>query len=302
MDNALWGQLLASYGAQPTPENLLAAKEFFASNPQVAEHRAMGMRGSVLDDNSDLFAAQLSKLMQQTAPPQSAAPQVGLPTQTATAPAAAPSRGRVQQQAPSSPQGPAMGPQLPMASGMVNPLDAPSTPQTAAPSGTSGWEWLLALLGATAAGGKPAMGPNAPRGVVEYQGPEAEFVGRMPRGADAALQGQQGRISGYTQMGQERVAGPQPALEGSQPRIASPQGRVEDKTPRGNYESVGNEMDDVRNREANRRSSNERTIRSEVDAENEQAQRLMEQMRNRQRAQGGTRELLKQAGRAVGRR
>lgn len=296
MDDATAARLLATYGAQPTPGNVAAAKEFFASNPEVAEHRAMGMRGSVLDDNSDLFRGVLDRLMQQTATPTpQPAPSLVQQAPAATAPAAVP-RGRMQQQAPSSAQ---YGPNLPMASGMVNPLDAPAG--TTPPSDdNSMWKWLLPLLGVAA--GQRTMGPNAPRGVVPYQGPEAEFVGRMPRGADAALQGQQGRIGGYTQMGQERIPGPQPQVPNarSTSAIEGQQRRIEDRTPRGNYESTGQEMETVRNRNDAARSGRERQLRAEVEDENAQAQRLMEQMRNRQRAQSNTAELLRAGRRAIG--
>lgn len=301
-DDAMAARLLATYGAQATPENVLAAQQFFASNPEVAERRAMGLRGG-MDDNSDVFRPNLEQYITKTGaqpykddgaaptmPQPATSPQ---PQKARAVPAPAPSR-----------QG-NYGPAPDMLARMINDQSPPSTPQLQPQGNTGiGWDWLLALLGASAAGGRAAMGPNAPTGRAPqvYQGPEAEFVGRMPRGAESALQGQQGRIGGYTQMGQQRVEGPQAQIEGTQQRLPPQQQRVEDRTPRGNFESTGQEMETVRNRNASARAGRERQLQQEVDDENAQARRLQEQFAQRRRAQVNTRDVLKQAGKTYGRR
>ena len=300
MDDAMAARLLATYGAPPTPENVAAAKNFFASNPDVAEHRAMGMRGSAIDDNSDVFRPMLDRLMQQTASPAAAAPPA--PMEGATTPAAARSSPVVTQRpAASSP----MGPQLPMASGAVNPLDAPPAAGAPASSGGSGWEWLLALLGASraAAGGAASPNGNLP---TAYQGPEARFVGPMgnpqqsPMGGEMQLDDMRGSTQIEGQQG--RIPGARPQVEGPRAQLEAPQGRIANSTPDYNYESVGKEVDQINNRNTTTRNARTQQLQSEVDAENAQAQRLMEQMRNKQRGQANTRDLLKQGGKVLGRR
>src|ERR1700761_1993269 len=69
MDDKMMTALLASYKAPMTAQNANVARQFFASNPDVAERRAMGMRGSGLDDNSDLLDAQLDKHIADTTIP-----------------------------------------------------------------------------------------------------------------------------------------------------------------------------------------------------------------------------------------
>lgn len=86
MDEQMIGRLLQTYGVQqPNVRQANAAREFFATNPEIAEKRAMGMRGSGIDDNSDIFGAQLDKLIQDSSiqsQPLPALPTNGAPIET----------------------------------------------------------------------------------------------------------------------------------------------------------------------------------------------------------------------------
>jgi hypothetical protein len=66
MDAAMMKMLLDSYGAADTPDNANRIRQFAAANPDVLERRAMGMRGSGVDDNSDLLKPMLDKFMAAT--------------------------------------------------------------------------------------------------------------------------------------------------------------------------------------------------------------------------------------------
>src|SRR5882672_10336622 len=91
MDDKMMTALLKSYGAPMSAANANAARQFFASNPDVAEHRAMGMRGSAVDDNSDLLDVQLDKHIADTAIPEGRV-EVGQPILESKAGVPAPSK------------------------------------------------------------------------------------------------------------------------------------------------------------------------------------------------------------------
>jgi len=154
MDDAMMSRLMQSYGAANNAANANRVREFGASNPDVLERRAMGMRGSGNEDNSDLLGPLLDKLMAQTdgVPPgrvEVGAPEVqqAMPTvQNATAPTRK-----------SATAAPAMGPNMPMASGAVNPLDAPAAPGPQQQGGSFWNDILTALLGTTSVAGTAAM-------------------------------------------------------------------------------------------------------------------------------------------------
>ena len=65
MDNEMLSKIAASYGVPLTAKNANAIRQFGGSNPNALEHRAMGMRGSAIDDNTDLLALQLEKFIQE---------------------------------------------------------------------------------------------------------------------------------------------------------------------------------------------------------------------------------------------
>ncbi len=63
--NEMMAAALKSYGASNSPKNIAQLQQFFASNPDQLERRAMGMRGSNgNEDNTDVLGMQLDKLMQ----------------------------------------------------------------------------------------------------------------------------------------------------------------------------------------------------------------------------------------------
>ena len=154
-------QLLNSYGAPMNAQNANRAREFYASNPQAAERRAMGMRGSIAEDNTDLLDSMLEKHIQATALPspieQSTMPStkevnriadkyVREPT-TTPAPTTAQRRGVNVQNAQEPPP--------PSTRDFQRGSSAASTPSTAMRDRVVGG----------AVGGAPNMNPNPPNGL-----------------------------------------------------------------------------------------------------------------------------------------
>jgi len=141
MDQALLSQLIKSYGAADTPENTNRIREFYGANPDQAERRVMGMKGSQGQQGAggrdDILNAMLDKYI---------APQVA---QAVQAPEV--STGNVYE-APTG--GGKAAPLVKTEGAMPTPLNTgplPPRDATAAEKGGSGWEWLLAALGARAA-------------------------------------------------------------------------------------------------------------------------------------------------------
>lgn len=200
MDTQMLTRLLATYGAQPTPANLNAAQQFFATNPEIAEKRAMGVRGSGLDDNSDVFRPMLDQVMAKTDPQVDQVAQLieqnQLPQSNAPAPA--------QRQA------------SPSNKGNYGPGPSPSRQGNYGPGNDSGGggfgEWLLALLGARATGGTTRVGgvnTNSPA-------PEGTYVGPMKNVTPETDPRLQGYIKGPN--------GEAPAAAGD-PRLGNPYNR-----------------------------------------------------------------------------
>lgn len=312
MDDAMLSRLMQSYGAANTAENANRIRQFAASNPNVLEHRAMGMRGSVVDDNSDVLGAMLDKFIAQTdiAPPRRV--EVGAPEVQQTMPTVQNASAPTRKSATAAPA-PQMGPNLPMASGAVNPLDAPTQP----PAGKSGSFWddvLISLLGATSVAGRAAMnrrgggnggagggGGNAPT----PQGtPEATFVGRMGEAArndplaSGYLQGPNAQLAGPN----AQLAGPNAQLEAPNAKLPAPDKRIGSSRPDGNYEGTGKEIEGVNARNQAQKTAKRDVLQKEIDAENEGASRLQEQMRKRAADEAATADLVKKAKRAVGRK
>lgn len=168
MDDKMMTQLLKSYGAPMSAQNANAARAFFASNPDVAEHRAMGMRGSAVDDNSDLLDAQLDKHIADTAIPDGRV-EVGQPVK---ADVPAPSiRGATTQQPMAKPTATPVrldkqGSQYGDGTGTLSPGLPQGTPQAAAGDssdqpvgGLDIGKIIMAILGTTATG---ALGGTRP--------------------------------------------------------------------------------------------------------------------------------------------
>jgi hypothetical protein len=304
MDDAMMSRLLQSYGASNSAGNANRVREFYASNPQAAEHRAMGMRGSLQEDNTDLLGPMLEKLMAQTdgTPPgrvEVGAPEVQpMPTVQA---ASAPTR----RAATAAPQ---YGPNTPMATGAVNPLDGPATALAAPQRQGSFWDdILISLLGATSAGGAAAMrnrggaggaAPSGGGGGAAPQGtPEATFVGRMGEAAR-----NDPRASGYLPRQQGALPAPDGQVDAPNAKLPAPDKRISSSRPDYNYEGTGKEIEGVNARNQSEKTARKDVIQKEVDAENESAGRLQEQMRKRAADEAATADLIKKAKRAVGRK
>lgn len=267
MDDAMIARLLQTYGAPATARNANAAREFFASNPEIAEKRAMGMRGSGLDDNSDIFGAQLDKFMQEAeaaAPPgrvEVGQPEVVAPPQAAPVQRAAPAK---MSNMPAQP-----GQSRQAGYGEGNPT--PITREAA--RGGSGFgldDILLAFLGLSSTAGRKMMenvNPNDPRLPPQIQGPE--------------------KLKQLTGPDEPKRLTYQPKLEegGANARAAEA-----DKT-----KTITN--DPALNEQGKRAQ-----LQAEIDAENAEAKRLQDQIMERQRAQIETKKLSDAAKRAVGRR
>ena len=304
MDDAMMSRLMQSYGAQNNAANANRVREFGAANPDVLERRAMGMRGSNQEDNTDLLGPLLDKLMAQTdnTPPgrvEVGAPEVQQPMPTVQA-ASAPTR-------KTATAAPAMGPNMPMATGAVNPLDGPAAAPAAPQRQGSFWDdILISLLGATSAGGAAAMrnrggagaGDAAPGGGRAAPGtPEAEFVGRMGEAAR-----NDPRASGYLPRQQGALPAPDGQLDAPNAKLPAPDKRIGSSRPDGNYEGTGKEIEGVNARNQSEKTARKDVIKKEVDAENESAGRLQEQMKKRAADEAATADLIKKAKRAVGRK
>lgn len=281
--------LLATYGKNIplNNKNVNAIREFGAANPNVLEHRAMRMRGSTLDDNSDLLSTYLDKVAEETAAPAGRV-EVGQPQLAPTqAPAAAP-------RARTATPGPQLGPNLPMNRGPNDEISG--NPQAPSDGGDSWWKLLLAALGTTAAAGAGVGGgalvPGQERRMQGYQpNSDAESVGRAGS--------RRGGVTDIIDQNDKSLAAPDKKLTGPpNAQLENKSRRLENRTPDQNYESTGSEMDTINNKNAASRKANDAMVQRDVDAENAMLQeQLMKQNKQRQ-----TEELLRRAGRAVGRR
>lgn len=270
MDANMIAALLQTYGAPNTAANANRAREFFAANPEIAEKRAMGMRGSGLDDNSDIFGAQLDKFIaasEADAPPGRV--EVG-PIEKVDAPAtqAAPTTQRA---------APAKMSNMPAQPGQNRQAEygsnGPITREAARGGKGFGLDDILtALLGLSSTAGRKMMSvidPNDPRLPPQLQGPEKL---KQLQGPDEPK-----RLT-Y-----------QPKLEDN----VSDLSRVKTNEP----PTTKVEGDPALTEEARKRQ-----LQTEIDAENADAKRLQDQIMERQRAQVETKKLSDAAKRAVGRR
>lgn len=182
------------------------------------------------------------------------------------------------------------------------------------PNSGSILEWLLpAILGLGAArnplpSGEAAVGP---RGVTPYVGPEATYVGPMPRNDPrfgGYLQGQKYLPDEFDNAAaQERAFWEDTIRERNQQKYGS---NITDQrgnarvgtTNMPNQESVGSEIDQINNKNATMKSAREAQIRQDVADENAQMLRAMEEQERVRRAQRATRETVDAAKRVTGRR
>lgn len=155
MDQALLSKLIQSYGAADTPENTNRIRAFYGANPDQAERRVMGMRGSEGQQGAggrdDILNAMLDKVIAQTnAPaPQQAAPEVSSGMNYGAPPQRGAPVPRVQTQG--ADPSPSNFGSLP--------------PQDSVPESGGIWPWLIGALGA--------------RGVASLPGSDNTFESRM---------------------------------------------------------------------------------------------------------------------------
>lgn len=218
MDDAMIQRALQSYGAANTPANIAQLTRFMASNPAAMEHRAMGMRGSVNDDNTDLLGPLLEKLVAASAGRSGAAVDTEPPVVANGNGAPAPQARVAPAPRLSDPNREATGRPL-QPGGIPGDLNAPGTPPAPADSGSSWLDDLLLTLipGYAAAAARPtAAGPPA-RIAGPQSTPVDPDVQRRLAGPEAPRQ-----LTGPPD--QKQITGPP-----DQKRLPAPQGKLTDQ-------------------------------------------------------------------------
>lgn len=289
MDEQMMRQLLQSYGAPMSAKNANIAREFFASNPDIAERRAMGMRGSALDDNSDLLGAYLNKVIAESTVPQGRV-EVGSPQLADSPPASVnsapagtarpskmdlnndmtaltpkPSRQGNYGEATTSDKRGLVEPGSVYGSGSMVGEDKSWLAKGADASGIS--EWLLAALGLSSLAGKGMM-----NGQARLPAPNAPDAS----GGDTKL-----------------LTGPERKQLGYEPKLEDKSGP---KMPSGAPEMDNKAVQQTRGKFQD--PAEVSRMKAEVEAEN---RLLMEQMK-KQKDQRAAEELVRAAKRATGRR
>ena len=300
MDDQMIARLLQTYGAQPSARNANAARQFFATNPEIAEKRAMGLRGSGIDDNSDIFGAQLEKFMQaseaeappgrvevgpieQVAPPQAAPAQRAAPAKMNNMPAQ-PGQNRQAEYGPSTATG------------------------TAGSSGDGSiWDWLLPVLiggGAVAAGSR--MKPPGEDGPAPKQKALPRAIGEDGKLLENPYPDGQKRLT-YQPKLEDANKNRQAFLkEAETTRSMSDIDILRQKYGLSSEEAdqllKQNTPSTVRSDPALEAQGKKAQLQAEIDAENADAKRLQDRIMERQRAQVETKKLSDAAKRALGRR
>lgn len=270
--------LLKTYGAAPTPRNMAQASQFFASNPEAAQMRAMGARGgmnSSASDNTDLLGPMLDKLMaasDKDAPPGRV--EVGDPVLDEKP--AIPSIAKVSQQ-----QTPKLGASKidPDGVGNVPGMKVGSPPQQT----SGGWmnDLLTALLGTSSVAGRAMMKPGG-------GGSEPPA---MPGGEVSAMPGAYGdtpQVEGGPKPGQKRI-GYTPKLEDN----VSDLSRVPVNEPAPTEVTNSTELN---------AAGKKAQLEAEVDAENKSVSSMEQAQAKKLADQKNTAETMRAAKKAVGRR
>lgn len=273
MDDAMIGALLKTYGAPMTVDNANRARQFFATNPEIAEKRAMGMRGSGLDDNSDIFGAQLDKLIAASSTP---AQNESMNGRIAPVHELYPIETVQQATQPTRRSATAGGnktyPEPNEATGTPNNAGGAAPAPTANAGGFSWNDLLTALLGASSVAGRTMMGtPAAPSSM--------ETKLRAITGNDPRMPQNVPQIEG-PDANQKRLTY-QPKLEEGGANARANQSTVVQEDP-----ALANE-------------GKKAQIQAEIDAENAEAKRLQDQIMQRNQRQSSTRDLLKSAKRTI---
>lgn len=283
MDDAMIGALLKTYGAPMTVDNANRARQFFATNPEIAEKRAMGMRGSGLDDNSDVFGAMLDQLIAKSAPatgslapvseniervaPAKAAPIAPVEEVGNTMPTVQNATGQNRRNATVREN--KTYPNPTEAQGTPNNVTGPAPTSTPAPTTAGGLSWndiLTALLGASSVAGRTIMGGG------ESSRPQKA----LPRAV-----GNDGKLLENPYPDNQKLLTYQPKLEEGGANARANQSTVVQEDP-----ALANE-------------GKKAQIQAEIDAENAEAKRLQDQIMQRNQKQSSTRDLLKSAKRTI---
>lgn len=268
MDNEMLSKIAASYGVPLTAKNANAIRQFGGSNPNALEHRAMGMRGSAIDDNTDLLALQLEKFIQE-ADGKPAITQEQLPPLDTVQNASQPTR-RTAKAAPVQTQAAPYNAEQNL--GPTPPANATSFDNRQAGTGGFGLDdFLFALLGLSSAAGRSAMSRSGNKPTPQLPAPSSmeqkllTYAGNDPRNPTKQLT--------YP-----------PKLEDG-----GAQQRADDANKTKTVSS-----DPALTEEAKRRQ-----LQAEIDSENADAKRLQDQIMERNKNQNATRDLLKSAKRTV---
>lgn len=284
MDEAMIARYLASRGMSMSNDNANRVRAHFGSNPAELDRLAMGLPGganSPMDTRGDTLDQMLDKVIADTAATPAGTVEVGQPQMMspAASPSPAPRNGGGSRAMPSRQGGYGPGPSpsrqgdygsgnrdrgIPVAL-EHGPEGGLGTDVGMLNSGGGGGigEFLLALLGLSSVAGRNAT--------------------QTP----GAVQGGAAALPGRTDTDQKRLT--------YEPKI-------EDKTTRGNYESVGQEMQTIDERNAASKEGRRRELQADIDQENAHQKSLIEQQSKRNKDQKSAEELARAAKRATGRR
>jgi hypothetical protein len=292
MDDNMMNALLKTYGAPNTVKNANAARSFFASNPEIAEKRAMGLRGSGLDDNSDVFGAQLDKLIADSDPQGTVT--VGQPEKVIDTVANATTPNAPRKKVETG-RGAAPTTEPP-----------PGTIKGATANAGGGGSWLddlwPALLGLAyrgkGGGGSGGVGPDG-KPLAPTTPPEATYAGRMPSAEQAA--DSDPRALAYRQ---KQIEPPNKQIPYVDPRM----------DPRG-AKALEDNISDLSRIKTNEppatvvtgdpgltNDAKKLQLQAEIDAENAANKALMDQIMERNMNQKRTQQLGSAARAATGRR
>lgn len=289
--NSMIAAALQSYGAANTPKNVAALQQFYATNPDAMERRALGVRGGIHEDNTDVL--QLEKNIADVMAKTDGAP---VNAQAVEAPPVAAAVGARAQQ----PQRPAQ----------ANPGPQQGYGEAAVPAAQpQGNDWIGPLL-TTLLGARAAVRPgvDAP----QVQGPTAGAPQARQleyASGDVGTPGTgnpRGGVSDVVDLNARNLEGPRSgapqsrALPAPTAQIEGPRGQITDGSLKGNVEDL--HVDNVNNRNATTKNARENIMRDDIAEENRTMNATTEAQAKRLADQKRTEELLRKAGKAVGRK
>lgn len=268
MDNAMLEKIAQSYGAPLTARNANAIRQFGGSNPNALEHRAMGMRGTAIDDNTDLLALQLEKFIQES-DGKPAIQQEALPPLDTVQNATAPTR-KSAKAAPVQTQAAPYNAEQNL--GPTPAANADSFDKRQAGTGGFGLDdFILSLLGISSVAGRKMMSGG----------------GAKPAPTSGAPSSMEQKLLTYA---------------GNDSRNPVPQLTYQPKLEDGGAQSradAANQTKTVTSDPALTEEAKKRQLQAEIDSENADAQRLQNQIMERNQRQNATKDLLKSAKRTI---